>query len=156
MDGHVEEVPCSGPGLVLPPAPACLGPVEEPLGAEVTRLAKSARPYQVAEISHRGSEPVSEGCHVHYTGITSRFIHLTHFQGAQCQRLLAHHMLTCPGRGNVDWTMRVVGTGNHDRVDIVRLAQGDGVGRRAVHVPLSFPTLQERWVRVADGHEPGA
>ena len=42
VDRHVEEVARAGPVLVLPPAPARLGPVEEPLRAEVPRRAQRA------------------------------------------------------------------------------------------------------------------
>ncbi len=64
MNRHVEQVTRPGQVFVLPPAPARLRPVEEPLAAEVPDLAKGSGLHEVPQVPHRRGKPVGERRHM--------------------------------------------------------------------------------------------
>ena len=52
VNGHVVQVAGAGGVLVLPPAPARLGPIQEALRAKVSRLTQPAGAHQMSKIAH--------------------------------------------------------------------------------------------------------
>src|SRR5207247_6170781 len=92
--------------LVLPPAPACLGPVQKSLAAKMPQRAESAARSQMPQVAHGGREAIGERRHVNDLRIAAGVIHRAHFVGVQSQRLLTHDMLAMLRRGERDWFMR--------------------------------------------------
>src|SRR5205085_1196329 len=60
VNRHVEQIARARFVLVLPPAPACLRPVQESLAAKMPQLAERATRREMPHVAHRWGEAIGE------------------------------------------------------------------------------------------------
>jgi hypothetical protein len=102
----------------------------------------------MGEVSHRRRKPISERRHVHDTRALASLEHGAHFRRREAERFLAHDVLT-PGGGCLgNRSVSVVRCRDHNRVDIVRLANLFETRGQSVDPPLNATLVQELGTRV--------
>lgn len=115
---HVVNVASTGRLFVLPPAPAGLRPVLEPLATEVAKFAQLATLRQVREVAERRRETVGEGSHVLDTLLRRSLVHLDGLLGVEAQWLLRKDVLASCDGIEADLVVRVIRRRNHHSVDL--------------------------------------